>query len=198
MGNLRDNKTEQFEITGVDRTIDRLYKANSVCARPAVAAGIRAMLKVFRKEIRKNIPHPSVRRMIGSRFSRSRMIYGGAEDTRHYRGDLLAKVGFKVGSASKLDTPKGSRAKGTGISSRNAHWYAVKTGNERFHKSGKSTGVMWGVTAKPTPVQDAFRSGHARATSVAVKAMKKTFEKKMQKWKAGDPFKNIKRKLGLA
>ena len=153
-----------FNVSGVNSLIKKLEKINKSDARRAVHSGMKKGMKVIVKAMKSEVPHPSVRYTISSRFQIHR------PGTRHR---TMAKVGASVGPRK---TWKFGKSGGSHISKYNAHWYFLGT-VERFHKSGASTGRMpqhFGIT-------DGYRKSKSRAEAVMKREVKRVFEKLFSK-----------------
>jgi len=156
-------------VSGVNKTIENLHKINKMAARPAVASGMRAGLKVIAKAIRLEIKSPSVKITVAHRFKR-----GKGQDHR-----IFAKVGLGVGRKGNVHNPRYGRTRGIHMSKQNVHWYGIGTKDRIQYTTGRRTGKMWGKTTRPEPVKAGFAKSSGVAVRTAIDMMQKTFIKKM-------------------
>jgi len=122
-----------------DRKLVRLGRRGS---KRAITAGIRAGMTPIAKAMRAAINEAEAsaelkreaRKTIGKRFARA------------YKSTLReAKVGFSVGKKQKtLKKTGGGASRGVGASARNIHWFVLGT-DDRFLKTGHSTGQIENV-----------------------------------------------------
>ncbi len=140
-------------LTG-DKELDRrLMLVGGKIADKAVTSGIRAGLGEIRRAIRAQVPNPSAKKTIASRFKRKRKL-----------GLTVAKVGAGVGPRKQQNAggSRGSRG-GVGISKNNAHWYFLGT-SQRTTTNGANRGSM--------PANNAVALGYARSSSAAMSKVK--------------------------
>ena len=168
----------KVDIEGVNQTIKNLNIISTAVARPAVKAGMRAYIQVLKKAIRNNIRTGVTKP--GNNLTSVRATTGAAFKRSSDPDVVWAKVGGKAGKPQDKQVRGGGQTSGKGISTRNAHWWFIGTG-QRYTKTGASRGKMWGRNTKPRPVQKAYMKSRGTAAKVAKRVMKKKFFKLMKK-----------------
>ena len=144
-------------VTGDKKLERRLTAVKGPIARRVMVQGIRAGMAEVREAIRSEVPYPSVRRAIGSRFKSNK-------GSNNYR----AVVGGGVGRRNKK---RPSRRGGVGIAKENVHWYLLGT-SKRFSRFG-DRGAM--------PPNDAVKRGFNKSAPAAMAAVRKKITQELDK-----------------
>jgi hypothetical protein len=118
----------------IDRRLSTLAGSS---ARKVVRAGLTAGLAVLVKQIRKEVTaepgispqlKKALKRVVNKRFKK-----------RKRQDALDAKAGFAVGKARQPNR-SGKSSGGSGLGSRNVHWFALGTRLRRVKSSGRAVG----------------------------------------------------------
>ena len=144
-------------VTGDKKLDRRLNAVKGPIARRVMVQGIRAGMAEVREAIRSEVPYPSVRRAIGSRFKKRK-------GSNNYR----AIVGGGVGKRNKR---RPSRKGGVGIAKENVHWYLMGT-------SGRHNGIRY---LGAMPEHPAVQKGFNKSAPAAMAAVREKIAQELNK-----------------
>jgi hypothetical protein len=164
-------------MEAVDR---RLAELPGASARKVVRGGMNAGLAVLVKQMRREVTaepglspnlKKALKRVINKRFKK-----------RKRQDALDAKAGFAVGKA-RAPQRSGKNKTGTGIGSKNVHWFALGTRLRRVTSTGKSVGKIKQVRIISRATSAAKGAALKQVRAVGLRTLEKEVNRLRQKVK---------------